>query len=1360
VGDPQAGDVIDGRYRVEGLLGEGGMAGAYRVVDDSTGRRVALKCLRRRDGAQAITDRNRLRLRHEFHTVARLQHPCIVEVYDYGLAGDVPYYTMELLEGQDLKKLCPMPALEACAVLRDVAAALAFLHARGLVHRDITPGNVRCAAGDGRAKLIDFGVIATVGVSGEIAGTPPYIAPESGRGLPLDHRADLFSLGALAYWLLTNKHAFRGRTIAELESAWRHAPPRPSSFSPDVPAALDELVLSLLSIDPLGRPGTAAEVVDRLGATAGLEPAPELETVSGYLASAELVGRQDEMNRLRRRVGKLVDGTGSTVLIEAPTGTGKSRLLREVALEAQIAGTTVLTVSGDAGRGPYGVGRAIARELLAVAPSDAVDAAQPHVAVVGRVLPELRARFPEERAAPLGGNPREDRMQLQAELAEWILEVAKRRRLVIIVDDVQRSDEASTALLAALAHKAPSHRLLLIGARRTDEPARAADTLAALRGIAHCIRLRGLQREETAQLVQSLFGEGPGLGRIAQWMHDWSGGSPLHCIELARDLVDRGTIRFHDGVWSVQENIDRASIPAGLAEALDEHVAQLPAGPRELAEVLSVTGGEIELELCAQLFEHSEEDVFAALDTLEEAGVLARTEAGYRFRHDGLREALLRRLDDDALRALHRRIGDAMAAGEVTLEQEPDVGWHLLRGGDELRGATLLEHAAMRLYETQSFHDALPLLTAVLDVYERKRIPRRRCLELRQLIIAAGQTCNREAVLKYADDTIAALSSYAGLGAARALAKLVGRKLGLYLGLLVAAVRWVFTLPARRGPPPAQAVRALLQVSSYAGSVHLALFDRHKLRAVVDTVEPFAVMTNRVPQGSWLLVRCFYDYMLGQLGDLRRHSELALEIFRTDRKSPIDEVDRKMAIGGLLSMRALGSIIRAFPKREFAEMEQLGLRFFEIAALQVSISYHRFRGEEERARQLDAEAEILFVQLGSMFQLDAWQAGASSLAYAHNYDVHGLKRTIERLARLVEMGYSFQPFLDIARGEYYRERDDIEASRKALERALTTTDPLIELALQPGRCALAETVLVSGDAERARALAQQAYEKASDPETGRMPYEMRALRILALAEARLGDTEAAARRLNAAIDSASNPGFPSVCGLLHEARARVAAMEKDWPQHELSVAEMERWLRPTNNPALIGRIARLVEQHSELRGEAGAAGGRELATIALAGSVPTRPTGESHTVDTKISIQQVSRVFQRCRTAEDRAELALRLLIESTDAAFGFLYLFDAEGELACSAPPRGDAGEQVVAELHHALDGNDPQSWDSIESLDDDGTALEWRPVVLRLGDDPIGAAAVIRGSLRLRRPSDGLCDEVVRALADAGDLRTASGS
>src|SRR3972149_367908 len=135
--------VIGGRYRVVERLGKGGMGTGYRVVDDSTGRTLALKKLgvehkKPRDAAAA-----QLRFRREFHTMASLRHPRVVEVYDYGLDGGEPYYTMELLDGQDLQDLGAIGPREACALLRDVAAALAFLHPRRLPHRDPAPRHRR-----------------------------------------------------------------------------------------------------------------------------------------------------------------------------------------------------------------------------------------------------------------------------------------------------------------------------------------------------------------------------------------------------------------------------------------------------------------------------------------------------------------------------------------------------------------------------------------------------------------------------------------------------------------------------------------------------------------------------------------------------------------------------------------------------------------------------------------------------------------------------------------------------------------------------------------------------------------------------------------------------------------------------------------------------------------------------------------------------------------------------------------------------------------------------------------------------------------------------------------------------------------
>ncbi|HEY6562848.1 MAG TPA: serine/threonine-protein kinase, partial [Polyangiaceae bacterium] len=150
------GERIAGRYRIDAVLGKGGMGTVYRARDESgAGDDVALKLL-----SQTKTDsRVGALFEREYHTLVGLKHPCIIEVRDYGVSSHGPYYTMELLDGADLRSLGTLPYKEACKHLRDVASALALLHSRRLLHRDITPRNVRLTE-QGRAKLIDFGTLA------------------------------------------------------------------------------------------------------------------------------------------------------------------------------------------------------------------------------------------------------------------------------------------------------------------------------------------------------------------------------------------------------------------------------------------------------------------------------------------------------------------------------------------------------------------------------------------------------------------------------------------------------------------------------------------------------------------------------------------------------------------------------------------------------------------------------------------------------------------------------------------------------------------------------------------------------------------------------------------------------------------------------------------------------------------------------------------------------------------------------------------------------------------------------------------------------------------------------------------------
>jgi serine/threonine protein kinase len=168
---------IGERYRVAQLLGRGGMGAVYQVEDAASGRVLALKLLK-----VSADDANRELLtalfEREFHTLTQLAHPRVIEVYDYALDPQIgAFYTMELLDGGDLKQRTPLPWREACALMFDVCSSLALLHARRLLHRDVSPRNVRCTR-DGHAKLIDFGAMTPMGFSRQIAVRPGSSHPK------------------------------------------------------------------------------------------------------------------------------------------------------------------------------------------------------------------------------------------------------------------------------------------------------------------------------------------------------------------------------------------------------------------------------------------------------------------------------------------------------------------------------------------------------------------------------------------------------------------------------------------------------------------------------------------------------------------------------------------------------------------------------------------------------------------------------------------------------------------------------------------------------------------------------------------------------------------------------------------------------------------------------------------------------------------------------------------------------------------------------------------------------------------------------------------------------------------------------
>ena len=303
--------VLGDRYRIGERLAAGGMGSVYRAVDESLGRPVAVKVLRRELADEpAFLER----FRREARAAAGLSHPGVAGVYDYGELGGSAFIVMELVEGETLAERIAargrLPWTETFALGEQVARALAAAHAHRLVHRDVKPGNILIGPGE-QAKVTDFGIAkaaaaATLTRTGMVLGSANYVAPEQARDDDVGPAADQYSLGCVLFEAVTGRTPYAGKNPVAIATQHVSAPvPAPRRLQPGLPVPAARLIRQALAKEPGDRFASAAAMADALAAVvSGRSGAPARRSSWWALGAGTLVGTTSLLLALRPRGGR------------------------------------------------------------------------------------------------------------------------------------------------------------------------------------------------------------------------------------------------------------------------------------------------------------------------------------------------------------------------------------------------------------------------------------------------------------------------------------------------------------------------------------------------------------------------------------------------------------------------------------------------------------------------------------------------------------------------------------------------------------------------------------------------------------------------------------------------------------------------------------------------------------------------------------------------------------------------------------------------------------------------------------------------------------------------------------------------
>ena len=699
------GTILDNKYQIQTHLGTGGMGEVYRVLDLEQSQECALKILNEMMDEQAV----RRRFHREFQVLNRFQHPRLVRTYTWGFAEDRPYFTMDYLPGKTLEKIIADHAMlgqfrasHFFALVQQITEGLAYIHAQGAVHRDLKPSNIMVLETEEgiETTILDMGLAklrhlhsASITQTGAAIGTAEYMSPEQGKGLWVDHRSDLYSLGIILYEMLTNVPPFSGHNpISVIMKHIRESPPPLDEVNIAIPEQTQQIVLQLLAKEPVDRYQSAEEVLRALPSEFVL-PDDKQRDVPRKVMRPQFVGRESEMKTLRAMLKDVQAGKQRVVLISGESGVGKSRLIEEL------------------------LGDALIHDFLCLKGTGQEEGGQ----IYGALTDAFQGTI--DSATGLPDPVESDKFSVMERWLQLLKTLRQQQPIVLCLEDIQWLDELTLEFLQyVLRDPEPCPFLLCLTCRWSNlEPlSEEIENFIHSNAFAKAtqIRLKNLPQEASGYLAASMLGERSIPPDALQTLFRETGGLPLFVVESMRTLVNADVIQQNvSGDWQWGE-FPETLLSDDFSEVLYRRTTTLPDVQQRVLEYACVFLSDFSFDLLAAVWRGDELELLDVLDDLIAEGLLAtcgEDEDLYRFSQDLCRRAIYDRLQNVRRRLLHREIGNVLEKTEDTEELTEELADHFAAAEERDKAIKYTRLSGKKALEKHAYRQALRRFEAVRD---------------------------------------------------------------------------------------------------------------------------------------------------------------------------------------------------------------------------------------------------------------------------------------------------------------------------------------------------------------------------------------------------------------------------------------------------------------------------------------------------------------------------------------------------------------------------------------------------------------------------------------------------------------------